>query len=399
MRAEKRIAKIQEAIRSFDLDGWLLCDFHNRDGISCRVLGLEEGKFTSRRWFYYIPAHGAPVRLVHAVEKGKLDSLPGEKRVYLAWEQLHAEIQEFLGELPAVVAMQYSPLNNIPYVDLVDPGLVELVRSFGHTVVSSADLVQQFEAVLNEEQLETHRLAGVEVQRIKDEAFALIEDALKRGDELTEYDVQQFIVAEFEKAGLTCDEEYPIVAVNEHAADPHFEPTPDNTAVIKKWDKILIDLWARLNQPGAIYYDITWCAYAGDEPPEQYVHIFSVALLARDAALALVQDRFASDTPVFGWEVDRAAREVIEEEGLGKYFVHRTGHSIGTSVHGNGVHMDSLETKDERRLVPGICFSIEPGLYMEGSMGVRTEIDAFITQDGQVEVSGAIQDELLLLGV
>jgi len=399
MSPDNRIAEIQEAIRSFELDGWLLCDFHNRDGISCRVLGLEEGKFTSRRWFYYIPAHGAPTRLVHAVEKGKLDSLPGEKRIYLAWETLHQELQDIFGEAPVVVAMQYSPLNNIPYVDLVDPGVVELVRSFGHTVVSSADLVQRFEAVLDEDQLETHRRAGVEVQRIKDDAFALIEGKLKRDEAITEYDVQQFILGEFDKAGLTCDREYPIVAVNEHAADPHFEPTPDNTVQIKRWDKILIDLWARLDQPGAIYYDITWCGYAGTEPPDQYVHIFSVALLARDAALGLVQDRFAAGEEVFGWEVDRAAREVIENEGLGKYFVHRTGHSIGTSVHGNGVHMDSLETKDERRLVPGICFSIEPGIYMEGSMGVRTEIDAFITLDGKVEVSGTVQDELVLLDV
>ncbi len=391
-----RISKLQEAIAGFGFDGWLFTDFHNRDAISYRVLGMEEGKFTSRRWFYFVPAQGEPQRLVHAVEKRKLDSLPGEKTVYLPWEQLHAELRRILGT-PGKIAMQYSPNNNIPYVDLVDPGLVELVRSFGHIVVSSADLVQQFEAVLSVEQLQTHIDAGVHVQRIKDEAFARIEAAIKRGEPETEHAIQQFIIRSFEEAGLTCDQEWPIVAVNGHAADPHFEPLPDNTLPIRAGDMILIDLWARQNKPGAIYYDITWCGFAGANPPAEYVSIFAVIMAARDAAFALVKERFERGEPLHGYEVDRACRAVVEAAGYGPHFVHRTGHSIGTAVHGNGVHMDSLETKDERLLVPGICFSIEPGIYLEGNMGVRTEIDAFIGHDGVARFSGELQTELVLL--
>jgi Xaa-Pro dipeptidase len=398
MTTNERIASIQEAVRNFGFDGWLFCDFHNRDPISYRVLGLEGGKFTSRRWFYFVPAHGEPVGLVHAVEKRKLDPLPGRKAVYLPWEQLHAELRQALGK-PGRIAMQYSPANNIPYVDLADPGLVELVRSFGHEVVSSADLVQQFEAVLSDEQLGTHIEAGTHIQRIKNEAFERIAAGIRAGTPATEYEIQRFIIRSFDEAGLTCDEEWPIVAVNEHAADPHFEPLPGNTVPIRAGDMILIDLWARLNQPGAIYYDITWCGFAGNSPPDEYVRIFDVIMEARNRAFNLVKERFETDVAVYGYEVDRVCRETVEKAGYGPYFVHRTGHSIGTAVHGNGVHMDSLETKDERRLVPGICFSIEPGIYLDGRMGVRTEIDAFIGHDGIVRVSGDLQKKLVLLDV
>lgn len=396
MNDKHRIEQIQEALCKEGVDGWLFCDFHNRDPISYRVLGLEEGKFTSRRWFYFVPASGTPHRLVHAVERGKLDALPGDKTVYLPWEQLHASLNEILGR-PGTVAMQYSPNNNIPYVDLADPGIVELVRGLGHTVVSSANLVQLFEAVLDDDQFETHVEAGRRIQPIKDQAFAKIENALLSGQKITEYEVQQYIIRRFSEEGLNCDEEWPIVAANEHAADPHFEPRPDNTVAFKPGDKILIDLWARLDQPGAIYYDITWCGFAGSKPPPEYVRIFDVAMAARNAAYKLVKDRFSAEIPVYGWEVDRACRQVVEDAKLGEYFVHRTGHSIGTSVHGNGVHMDSLETKDERQLIPGICFSIEPGIYMRGDMGVRTEIDLFIKSSGEVVVVGELQEQLILL--
>jgi len=395
---ETRVARIQEELGREGLDGWLFCDFHNRDPISYRVLGLEEGKFTSRRWFYYVPASGEPSRLVHSVEKGKLDCLPGSKTVYLPWEQLHEEMKRILGP-PSRIAMQYSPKNNIPYVDLADPGIVELVRSFGHTVVSSADLVQTFEAVLSDEQFATHEEAAGKVQRIKDEAFGEIETAIAGGSPRTEWEVQQFIIRRFEEEGLTCDEEWPIVAVNAHAADPHFSPSCSHNSPIVAGDMILIDLWARLDQPGAIYYDITWCGFAGAAPPAKYVEIFDVVMEARNAAFNLVKERFTRETPVHGYEVDRACRQVVEDAGFGPWFVHRTGHSIGTAVHGNGVHMDSLETKDERLLVPGICFSLEPGIYLEGEMGVRTEIDVFILPSGEVVVVGELQKELILLDV
>ncbi len=392
------IKRIQEELRSAGIDGWLFYDFHNRDAIAYSVLGMDFGKFTSRRWFYWVPADGEPVRLVSKVESTKLDSLPGSKRRYLSWRELHQSLNEILAGA-RTVAMQFSPTANIPYVSTVDGGTVELIRSLGYEVVSSADLVQTFEAVLDDAGYESHAEAGRRVQKIKDEAFALIERTLQEGGSLTQYEVQQFINRRFGEEGLTCKGEYPIVGSDEQQADPHFEPRPDNSRPIRKGDMILIDLWAKLDQPGAIFYDITWCAYAGQQPPAKYVEIFNTVRDARDAALKFVRERFASGKPVHGWEVDDACRAVVEQAGYGEFFIHRTGHSIGEEVHGNGVNIDNLETKDERLLVPGICFSIEPGIYLEGEMAVRSEIDVFITPAGSVEVAGDMQRDLILMDV
>lgn len=392
------VQAIQRALKEAGLDGWLFCDFHNRDPIAYRVLGMDFGKFTSRRWFYYIPVQGEPVRLVHRVEPTKLDSLPGEKRFYLAWEELHASLKDMLGP-SGKIAMQYSPMNHIPYVSTVDGGTVDLIRSFGHEIVSSADLVQRFEAVIDAQGYRSHIDASKKVYQIKDEAFRQIETALKSGESITEYGIQQFIVRRFDEEGMTCDGENPIVGVNDHPANPHFEPTPENTYSIKKGDTILIDLWARDKAEGSIWADITWCGFAGQNPPDDYVTLFSIARDARKAGLSFIQKRFAQDKPCFGWEVDDAVRGVIQEAGYGDRFIHRTGHSIGTEVHGNGVHIDNLETKEQRRIIPGICFSIEPGIYLEGRMAVRTEIDVFITLDKEVVVAGPEQEELVLMDV
>ena len=391
-----QIARIQEELRAAGIDGWLLYDFHNRDAIAYHVLGMDYGKFTSRRWFYWIPADGEPLKLAHKVEPTKLDKLPGEKRLYLSWRELHAGLKELLG--PArPVAMQYSPLANIPYVSTIDGGTVDLIRSLGYEVVSSAGLVQTFQAVLDEAAYHSHLAAGERVQRIKDEAFALVGERLRAGATLTQYDLQQFIVRRFGEEGMTCMGEYPIVGTNEQPADPHFEPTPANARPIRQGDTLLIDLWAKLDQPGAIFYDITWCGFVGSAPPPKYVEIFHVVRDARDAALAFIRDRYAKGEKLCGWEVDDACRSVVEKAGYGPYFLHRTGHSIGEKVHGNGVNIDNLETRDERELVPGICFSIEPGIYLEGEMAVRSEINVFITPAGKVEVAGAIQRELVLI--
>ncbi len=392
------IKRIQEELRSAGIDGWLFYDFHNRDAIAYSVLGMDFGKFTSRRWFYWVPADGEPVRLVSKVESTKLDALPGAKRRYLSWRELHQSLNEILGGA-RTVAMQFSPTANIPYVSTVDGGTVELIRSLGYEVVSSAGLVQTFEAVLDDAGYESHAEAGRRVQNIKDEAFALIERTLRDSGSLTQYEVQQFINRRFGEEGLTCKGEYPIVGSNEQQADPHFEPRPDNSRPIQKGDMILIDLWAKLDQPGAIFYDITWCAYAGQQPPAKYVEIFNTVRDARDAALNFVRDRFAAGEPVYGWEVDDACRAVVDKAGYGEFFIHRTGHSIGEEVHGNGVNIDNLETKDERLLVPGICFSLEPGIYLEGEMAVRSEIDVFITPAGSVEVAGDMQRDLILMDV
>ncbi len=392
------IGRIQREIAAAGADGWLFYDFHNRDAIAYHVLGLDFGKFTSRRWFYWIPAEGKPVKLSSKVESTKLDALPGEKRLYLSWRELHDSLRAILGSARRV-AMQFSPQANIPYVATVDGGTVDLIRSLGYEVVSSAGLVQTFQAVLDDAAYRSHLEAGELVQRIKDEAFALVGEELRAGRTLTQYDVQQFIVRRYGELGLTCKGEYPIVGTNEQPADPHFEPTPANARPIKKGDTLLIDLWAKLDQPKAVFYDITWCGFVGSQPPARYVEIFSVVRDARNAALEFIRGRYAAGEKVYGWEVDDVCRAVVVKAGYGDSFIHRTGHSIGEEVHGNGVNIDNLETKDERELVAGICFSIEPGIYLAGEMAVRSEINVFITPDGRVDVAGAMQHDLVLVDV
>lgn len=390
------LQRIQKALRDRKIDGWLFCDFHNRDHLGIRILGLDPNRMTTRRWFYFIPAKGEPKRLVHSVEKGKLDALPGSKTVYLPWEQLHASLKKMLGPKKKI-AMQYSPMNNIPAVSMVDAGTIELVKSFGHKVVSSADLVQLFEAVIDEKGYASHKEAGVLVDRVRAEAYQRIADGIQQGNGVSELDVTQFILRRFTELGLTTGDA-PIVGSNEHPADPHFESTPANNRPFKPGDTVLIDLWAKKNEPGAIYYDITWSGFIGKEPPAEYVKMFTTVMKARDAAVAFVKERFAKKKPVAGWEVDEVCRAVVKKAGYGKYFVHRTGHSIGEEVHGNGGNIDNLETRDDRQLMPGCCFSIEPGIYLEQKkMAVRTEINVFIRHDGVPEVTGEIQRELVLL--
>lgn len=399
------IARIQEALQEAGLDGWLFYDFHNRDPIAYRILGLDFTAFTSRRWFYFVPARGDPIRVVSRVEPARLDALPGDKRFYLSWADLIEALRVLVGG--RTVAMQYSPDAAIPSVSLVDGGTLDLARAAGATVVSSADLVQVFEACTGEEGYRSHVEAGRRLHRIKDDAFERIRAALERGETLTEYDVQRFIVRRFDEEGLDCLGEWPIVGVNEHPADPHFLPTPDNAVPIRRGDTILVDLWARLRGEGTIFADITWCGYAGDDPPAEYTRIFDVVCRARDAAVAFVRERFAAGEPCRGCEVDDACRAVVREAGYGDFFIHRTGHSIGTEVHGNGVNMDNLETSDRRRLMPGMCFSVEPGIYLAGRMAVRTEIDVFIRPPAAegaggrghpiVEITGPVQRELVLV--
>jgi len=387
---------IQEAIRNAGIDGWLFCDFHNRDPIAYRVLDLDFCKLTSRRWFYYIPGSGEPVRLCHRVEPSKLDPLPGNLIFYLSWNELHQALKKMFGS-PKTLAMQYSPENSIPYVSMVDAGTVELIRSFGHTVVSSADLVQIFEAVIDEPGFQSHLTASEKIYKIKDEAFDLIKSALSQNREITEYEVQQFIVRRFHEEGMTCEGENPIVGVNDHPANPHFEPTPGNTYSITRGDTILIDLWAKLNHQDAIWADITWCGYAGSDPPAKYVEIFNIVRDARNAGLEFIRSKIQSNKSCYGWQVDDAVRVVIQDAGYGDRFIHRTGHSIGREVHGNGAHIDNLETREERRLIPGLCFSIEPGIYLTGQMAVRSEIDVFIHSDSEVIVAGDQQESLILM--
>ncbi len=388
-------AAIQRALRAAGIDGWLLTDFRNRDYLAYRLLGLNFEKMSSRRWYYYIPAKGEPKKIVSAVERQKLDSLPGKQFVYLSWKEQHATIRKAIGARKRI-AMQYSPKNNVPYISLVDAGLIELLRSFGYRIVSSADLMQRFVSVISEEGYRTHREAAEIMDRIMEEAFSMIRTGVEVSNGVTELDVQKFIMKRFGEENLETYDP-PMVGVNDHPADPHFDLTPEASRPFHRGDTVLIDMWAKKKVPGAIYYDITWVGFVGDRPPAQYLEIFGVVRDARDAAVKFVMERFARKQPCYGWQVDDACRNVVRKRGYGKAFLHRTGHSITEETHGNGVNIDNLETKDERALLPGCCFSIEPGIYLAGKMAVRTEINMFIRHDGTPEVTGRVQTDLVLL--
>lgn len=386
------IEAIQEALRKQNIDGWLFYDILHRDPIAYRVLALNHA-IAKRRWFYLIPAKGKPRKLVHRIEAGALDSLPGEKLVYSAAEELEKNLKKLVRSSKRL-AMQYSPKNLIPYVSLVDAGTVELIRAQGCKVVSSADLVQQFEAAWTPEQLESHRTAGGVIDEITRAAFRQAARVVSVGGVVTEYELQQWILGEFRANGVTSDSP-PIVAVGPHSGDPHYEPPAQGSSVLGKGDLLLLDIWAKTLAPNSVYYDITWVGYLGSEVPPKCAKVFSVVRDARDAAVLFVQENMAAGREIEGWQVDRAAREVIRKAGFGKQFVHRTGHNIGQEVHGAGANMDSLETRDVRRIIPHTCFSVEPGIYLP-EFGVRSEVNVYVGE-GRAEVTGAVQTEILQL--
>jgi Xaa-Pro dipeptidase len=386
------IAAIQKALHDQKLDGWLFYDILHRDPIAYRVLGLNHA-MAKRRWFYMIPAKGAPRKLVHRIEAATLDSLPGEKMVYAAAEELEKHLKKLVGGAKKV-AMQYSPKNLIPYISLVDAGTVELIRAQGCKVMSSADLVQQFEAAWTLEQLKSHRVAGRAIDRITQAAFAEAARRVRAKQAFTEYDLQQWILGQFRASGVTSDSP-PIVAVGPHAGDPHYEPRERGSSPVRKGDLLLLDVWGKSLTPNSVYYDITWVGYLGARVPPKYAKIFSIVRDARDSAVVFVQKNVKAGTTIEGWQVDRAAREVIRKAGYAKYFVHRTGHNIGQEVHGAGANMDSLETRDVRRVIPHTCFSIEPGIYLP-EFGIRSEVNVYV-DDGRAEVTGAEQTEILKL--
>lgn len=381
---EPNIEAIQQAVRDEGVDGWLLYDFRDLDPLAGRILHLDASRIRTRRWFYLVPAKGEPTKLVHRIEPGSLDPLPGRKIIYLSYGELRKGLKEMLSGC-STVAMQYSPENNIPYVSRVDAGTVELVQAAGPRVASSAGLVQAFEAVLTPELLDSHIRAAEALRRIVDRTFAWIGERTLSGDGTDEYAVQRRIYEEFDREGLVTDEE-PICAVNANASDPHYGPKPDRFDAITRGDLVLVDIFAKLAGADAIYADITWMGYVGASVPEPMARIFEIAAGARDRGVSLLEERFAAGLDVYGWEVDDVVRGHIRDAGHGDAFIHRTGHSIGRECHGNGANIDNLETRDDRRLVPGLVFSIEPGIYLE-EFGIRTEIDVYIDDEG-VKVSG-----------
>jgi Xaa-Pro dipeptidase len=386
---------IQKALREQELGGWLLYDFRGSNPIARSVIGFDESQIGTRRWFYLIPSQGEPVGIMHVIEPHALKGVPGKSVLYRSWRELEALLKTHLSGMKRV-AMEYSPGAAIPYVARVDAGTVEMVRAAGPEVVSSADLVQYFEARWTPEQKALHDRAAAGCVAAKDAGFALIRKRLAEGGRVTESEVQALIGKRFEDAGLFADHPC-IVAVNDHASDPHFETGPGaNDREIKKGDLVLIDFWAKVaKDPRAVYYDATWMGYCGQEVPAKMREVWETVKGARDAAIEFVQVSVKAGTTIQGAQVDDAARDYIEARGYGKYFLHRTGHSIGYLVHGNGANIDNLETRDSRTLIPGVCFSIEPGVYLP-EFGVRSEIDMFVSE-GKAEVTGDIQRELLLL--
>lgn len=383
------IPAIQKALASDSVDGWLLYDFHGSNPVAVALAGLV-GKHTTRRWYYFIPASGTPRKLVHAIEPFVLDGLPGEVATYAGRRELEQGVADLLRG-SKVVAMEYSPECAIPYLSRVDGGTVDFIRRLGPQVVSSGDLVGRFEAAWNDAQIATHRAASEKLYRIKDRAFDYAGAKLSAGDRLTEFEVQQAMVQWFRDEGLVADAA-PIVAAQENAGNPHYAPTADQSRVVRANEVLLLDLWGKLDQPGSVYADITWTGFAGT-PPAEIAKAFGVIVAGRDAAVAKVQSAVAAGQPIHGWEVDRATRDVITAAGYGDYFIHRTGHSLGEEVHGNGVHMDDYETHDDRRLVTGTGFTIEPGIYTK-TFGVRTEINMVVGRTS-AEVTGPRQQTLV----
>jgi Xaa-Pro aminopeptidase len=373
-----RLEEIQAALRDEGLDGWLFFDHHQRDPLAYRVLQFTPGSMVTRRWYYFVPANGEPRGLAHKIEPETLKELPGVIGLYAGWQELVEGLRGVLGGAKRV-AMQYSPSCAVPYVAMVDAGTVELVRGMGIEVVTSANLVQLFESRWNQKQLDSHLEAGRRIDKIRAGAFARISSKVRGGERITEWEMQQHILDQFRASGLITDHG-PDVAVNANASNPHYNPTQERCSEIRRGDLVLLDMWAKLDVPDGVYYDITWVGFCGGQPP---------------AAIERVKAAVAAKEQLCGYQVDDAARAYIRDAGYAEYFFHRTGHSIGVEVHGAGANMDNLETHDERRVIPWTCFSIEPGIYLP-EFGVRSEVDVFVDETS-ARVTGEMQDKLVLL--
>ena len=384
---------IQSALRDRHLDGWLFYDHHYRDPLAYRILDLGEGLHVTRRWFYFVPAQGEPKKLVHRIEAGRLDTLPGSKAMYSSWQELEAQVEALLAGQTRI-AMQYSPRNAIMYVSMVDAGTVEMLRGIGKEIVSSADLVSRFEAVLTEEQIATHSVAQARIDSILAEGWRVLGERARSSEGTDEFAMVAWLRDAIERQGMVT-EHGPNVSVGPNSADSHYEPTPASSRKIGCGDFVLIDIWARLaNRPDAVWYDITWTGVVDREPTQREQQVFETVRTARDAAVDAIKMAFATGTPIAGWQADDVAREVIGRAGCGERFTHRTGHNIGTILHGNGANLDNLETHDERLILPNTCFSVEPGLYFTGEFGVRSEIN-MLARHGKAEVTGRVQTELV----
>jgi Xaa-Pro dipeptidase len=385
---------MQSALRDARLEGWLFYDHHHRDPIAERILGLDPKGHVTRRWYYFIPAEGEPRKLVHRIEQSRLDALPGSKAVYSGWQELAAGLQAMLYDC-ARLAMQYSPNNDIMYVSMVDAGTVEFLRGIGKQIVSSADLVSQFEAVLNADQIASHGAAQRAIDAILEESWHEMGRRIHsaaHGGQVTEYDMVAWFSEAMRRENLIW-ENGPNVSVNANSSDSHYEPAAGRSAPIRAGDFVLIDIWGRVDKPRSIFYDITWTGVVGREPTDIERKVFTIVRSARDAAISAVEQAFAQNRPICGFEADDAARSVIRDAGYAEFFTHRTGHNIAQELHGSGAHLDNLETHDARRILTNTCFSVEPGVYLP-DFGVRSEVN-MLTGPGKAWVTGRIQQELV----
>ena len=386
------LAAIQSALRDRNIDAWLFYDHHHRDPIAYRVLGLPEKLMVTRRWFYLVPAQGEPQKLVHKIEAGHLDSLPGNRRTYSAWQELFDSLKHILRD-HRDIAMQYSPNNGVFTLSLVDAGTVELLRGLGKNIVSSGDLVALFEATWSDEQIKSHFAARDSIDAITEGAFKEIGRRVRNGG-TDEFAMQQWLVEAFRRENLIAADP-PVVAVNANSGNPHYGPEAASSKPIREGDFVLLDIWGKKDIPNAVYYDITWTGFVGKTPPDKIQDIFRIVRDGRDAGIKFVKDSAAAGKQISGWQVDDPVRQSITKAGYGDKFVHRTGHSIGTEVHANGANMDNLEVHDERRILPNSCFSIEPGIYLP-EFGVRSEVNMLV-RSGSAEVTGRMQTEIVII--
>ena len=381
--ARERLQRIQAVLQQQKLDGWLLYDFRFSDPIAYRVLGLATSAIGSRRWYCYLPARGQPQKLVHVIEPRALDGVPGQSATYAAWRVRDRELGRILRGAKRI-ALQYSPRNEIPTVAKVDAGTLELVRSMGPEVVSSAELVAQVESVLTPDELASQARAAELLAQVQETTAREAARRVQAGSPATEKELQDLAAQELQKAGLV--DGSPLVAVDAHAADPH---STANDGLAARNSVLLLDFTGRLGGgPHAIQADLTRVYFLGERVPDEIQRVAAVVFAARDAALDLLRQRFAAGSPVTGAEVDDAARQVIARAGFGDRFIHRTGHSIGLRAHGDGVNNDDFETHDARRHLESTCFSIEPGIYLPGRFGIRSEVDACILPGWKLEVRG-----------
>ena len=380
------LKKMQSILSEMNLDAWLFYDFRGSNDLALNILDVPKTSHLTRRFYYLVPKEGEPVKIVNGIEAGHLDHLPGKKFTYSSYSSLSSHISNALKNYKKI-AMEYSHLNAIPYVSKVDAGTIEQIKSYGVEIKSSGDLISMFDAVWTKEQFEENKPVANALTEIVTRSFNFIKDRISSGKQLTEYDVQQFIMDEFDKRKYFTDHP-PIVGVNENSANPHYAPTEKMYKPLKENDFVLIDLWAKLNKPDGVWADITWVGFVGKTVPGKYVKVFNIVAKARDEAFNLVSSRFKEGKEVRGYEVDDASRNVIKEAGYADYFIHRTGHSITTDLHGSGSHMDNFETKDERLILSSTSFSIEPGIYLAGDFGVRSEIDVYVSPNKEVIATG-----------